>query len=195
MAAGLVDAVAIRQQAAVGFTDSYDALPAATPVGSLHGLEYTGATVRVRRLPNGTQPIVPHSEPHFAEGIEPLQHIQSGGVSFDSLIHINSAQNLSSFDVYTFYFACAAIDGPTYGPARPCTVAVYGVGDGTRKYTATFDYAPASSDGAPFAMAGFNYPNFREIQNLTFGIVAGSAPVGKTALAIDSFYHLNYATG
>lgn len=148
---------------------------------------------QIRKLPNGTQPIVPQSKPHFAEGVKSLEHIESDGVSFDSLIHINSASNVSSFDLYHFYFACAAIDGASYGPARPCTIAVYGIGDGTRTYTKTYDYNPASPEEAPFTKVQLNYPDFDLIQNLTFGIVSGSAPAGKTALAIDSLYHLNFA--
>lgn len=149
---------------------------------------------QVHKFGNGTQPIVPHSKPKFAEGIDKLMPARNDDVSSNVLIQINGAQNVSSWDLYSFWFACAAWDSDLYGPAIPCTIAVKAVADDGRKYTSTFDYSPESSpDGSPFVKAQFYYPDFRQINNVAIGIVAGSAPQGNTALAIDSLEHINYA--
>lgn len=147
----------------------------------------------MHRSANGDQPIVPSSKPKFAQGSHKLAHIHSDGVSANTYIDFIGAQNVSSFDIYSFYFACAVFDGQNFGPARPCTIAAFGFSDDRHKYTSTFDYTPSSNDNAPMIKAQFNYPDFRQINNASFGIVTGSAPAGKTAIVIDSLEHINYA--
>ena len=66
----------------------------------------------------GTQSIVPHTQPKFAYSSTEIDFFQLGAMSFESFVQLQRGPGVSSFDFNSFYLACAVDDGSTYGVAQ-----------------------------------------------------------------------------
>lgn len=161
-------------------------------MGLYHGLQYGGAIVAENRFPNGTQSVVPHTEPKFAEGTTELDFFQLGSTTFNSYIQLVRGPGVASFDLDSFYFALAVDDGTTYGLAQGGAIAITGFkATGERVSTATYAFAPQSVNEAPFAYAQLPV-DYTRLQNVSIGVAVGSTGTERTALAIDDVEHTNF---
>lgn len=143
----------------------------------------------------GTRPIVPNSSPNTAQGSSKIGEFQSDGGTVDIYMNFIAAQNVSSFDLYNLYFACAGFDGQSIGPAQGCTLGVAGFSNDGRMYTSTFEYDPSARHEASMARAVFGYPGFRQIQSVSIGVIPESTPGEQAVVFVDSLEHIDYGTG
>ncbi|KAK4623698.1 hypothetical protein CLAFUW4_05239 [Fulvia fulva] len=160
LAAGAL-ASAMPEKIQTTFVDHYNDLRANRPYG--------GAIVAENRFPNGTQSVVPHTEPKFAKETTKLDFFQLGSTTFNSFIQLVRGPGVASFDLNSLYYALAVDDVST----------------------ATYAFAPESFNEAPFAYAQLPV-DYTRLQNISIGVAVGFTATERTALVIDDVAHTNF---
>lgn len=172
--------------------DNETASPVAgvSAVGIYNGINYDAFNLAQVSATSG---YVAKSPPNAA-GVALTGSLSNGDLTLSPVATASIAgTNTKFFDLIQFYFACAFPTAESdAGVATGCDISVTGYNtEGQMVGDASFNYAPASLEGASMALAQLP-STFVGLVNVTFGIADASIATALTALALDNIEHVNY---
>ncbi|OAP58413.1 hypothetical protein AYL99_07503 [Fonsecaea erecta] len=182
-----------------GYTDTFDEdgyvlVPQLNPVGTYHGVTYTGFVGASKGLVTGNVGgVVPVSSPNVAVGSITDVLVYFGQLTLQPFGTITAAPS-GSFDLVDAWMGCfqQQVSANLPGLALGCTVTVTATDqDGNQIPETTLSYDPPDPLNA--AMVLVTFPStFRNLHSVTFGIATSTLLTATTNLALDNVTHCNY---